>query len=388
MASVRKLRDGRWQAQYRPVPGGKQVTRTTRRKVEAQRWLDEQTASLVEGRHVHPEAGRVTFGSYADRWAARQVWAPKTEESAWLIARSVPFREVPLRVLARSHIEEWVKDMQTNGRGRAGAARPGFAPATIRNHVKYIRTVLQGAVRDRLITSDPTAGVRLPALRRAEVAMRLPTTSQVRDLLDAAAPGFVAFVALCAFAGLRRGEAAGVQVGDLDIAGRRLLVRRQIQRVPGRRGATATSGGIDVRAPKQGSERTVFLPDGLITLLGRHITRLPGTGPQRWLFRDERGNPPGPSTISARWLAARRAADCPSVTVHSLRHYYASGLIAAGCDVVTVQRALGHSSATVTLDIYAHLWPTAADRTRTAAEAMFAEAHDEPLTSYGAEPTP
>lgn len=41
--------------------------------------------------------------------------------------------------------------------------------------------------------------------------------------------------------------------------------------------------------------------------------------------------------------------------------YSASGLIAAGCDVVTVQRAMGHASAT-TLSTYAHLWPTAEER--------------------------
>ena len=59
--------------------------------------------------------------------------------------------------------------------------------------------------------------------------------------------------------------------------------------------------------------------------------------------------------------------------MHDLRHFYASGLIASGCDVVTVQRALGHASATTTLSTYSHLWPTAEDRTRKAAEAMFAD---------------
>jgi integrase len=65
---------------------------------------------------------------------------------------------------------------------------------------------------------------------------------------------------------------------------------------------------------------------------------------------------------------------CPAVKLHDLRHYYPSGLIAAGCDVVTVQRALGHASATVTLNTYAHLWPTAEDRTRAVAASMLAEA--------------
>jgi integrase len=55
---------------------------------------------------------------------------------------------------------------------------------------------------------------------------------------------------------------------------------------------------------------------------------------------------------------------------HDLRHFFASGLIAEGCDVVTVQRALGHSKPTTTLNTYAHLWPTAEDRTRKAAQSL------------------
>ncbi len=56
-----------------------------------------------------------------------------------------------------------------------------------------------------------------------------------------------------------------------------------------------------------------------------------------------------------------------------LRHFYASGLIAAGCDVVTVQRALGHAKATTTLSTYSHLWPSAEDKTRSAAASLTAE---------------
>jgi integrase len=57
-------------------------------------------------------------------------------------------------------------------------------------------------------------------------------------------------------------------------------------------------------------------------------------------------------------------------SLHDLRHFYASALIGAGCDVVTVQKALGHAKATTTLDTYSHLWPDAEDRTRNAAAAV------------------
>jgi integrase len=75
-----------------------------------------------------------------------------------------------------------------------------------------------------------------------------------------------------------------------------------------------------------------------------------------------------------QWRRVRAAAGCAGIRLHDLRHFYASGLIAAGCDVVTVQRALGHKSASVTLNTYSHLWPSAEDRTRSAAAAMLAEA--------------
>lgn len=57
-------------------------------------------------------------------------------------------------------------------------------------------------------------------------------------------------------------------------------------------------------------------------------------------------------------------------TLHDLRHFYASGLIAAGCDVVTVQSALGHSQPSITLNIYSHLWPNANERTRGAIDHL------------------
>jgi integrase len=66
---------------------------------------------------------------------------------------------------------------------------------------------------------------------------------------------------------------------------------------------------------------------------------------------------------------ARASAGLPDVTFHDLRHHYASVLIAAGCSVVAVQRALGHANASETLDVYSHLFPSDEDRIRDAVEA-------------------
>ncbi len=136
-------------------------------------------------------------------------------------------------------------------------------------------------------------------------------------------------------------------------------------------------GAIDLRAPKYGSERVVYLADSLVTVLAKHVAAQappvmivgssPGTG----------DGPPHQNTVSYWWRKTLRDAELSGIKLHDLRHFYASGLIAAGCDVVTVQRSLGHSKAT-TLNTYAHLWPTAEDRTRKAAESIMSVSLGEP----------
>jgi integrase len=74
------------------------------------------------------------------------------------------------------------------------------------------------------------------------------------------------------------------------------------------------------------------------------------------MFPGECG-PIAATTANYLWNKARRAAEVLAVKLHDLRRFYASGLIAPGCDVVTVQRALGHGKPTTTLNTYSHLWP-------------------------------
>jgi integrase len=202
---------------------------------------------------------------------------------------------VPLVALRRSHVERWVKTMQTASRGEGKPS--GLAPGTIRTRVNNVRGVLRAAARDRVIASDPSDGITLPRVRRPEVAMALPTTAQVRALRDAAADGWAAFVALCAFAGLRLGEAAALQVGDVDFLRRTLTVARQVQR--------GTGGQVEIRPPKYGSERTVYLADGLVAILAAHVAaHCPGADPGRWLFGFGGDVPPHQNTVGFWWRKA------------------------------------------------------------------------------------
>jgi integrase len=91
--------------------------------------------------------------------------------------------------------------------------------------------------------------------------------------------------------------------------------------------------------------------------------------PRQFLDRSTPASRGTTNLVDCHWRSTRTDAGIAH-KLHDLRHYFASGLIAAGCDVVTVQRAMGHASAMTTLNTYAHLWPTVEDKTRAAASEM------------------
>ncbi|MFT4289477.1 tyrosine-type recombinase/integrase, partial [Nocardioides sp.] len=289
-------------ARYRDERG-KERARHFERRIDAQRWLDEVTSTIHDGTWGEPRAGNVTFADFYAEWAPRQLWLPSTRANADLTVGSVPFGDLPFKAIRRSHIEAWVKE-----------ASEKWAPTTVKVKFVIVRSVFRAALADRVIEADPCLGAALPRRRKAEAAMQVPTVEEVGRLLWHAdsnrvstRKGFRAYVALCAFAGLRKGEAAAVQVGDIDFLRPTLNVSRQLQR----HGSTYAA-----RLPKYGSERVVCLPDELVTILSEHIaTHLPNAEPEAWLFTvgDE---PMYDNDITWRWRATGDSAKLPTVRLH------------------------------------------------------------------------
>jgi integrase len=364
MTSIAKRPDGRWRARYRDE-SGHEFAKHFGRKADAQAWLDTVTTAIGSGAYVSPRQGQESFAEFYADWSERQIWVPTTRRAMDLAAHSTTLFDVALRNIRKSHVEKWVKTMTTS-----------LASSTVRTRFNNVRATLRAAVADHRIPVDPSVGVVIPRQRRTEIAMAIPTPQEVGKLLDVADGPFKTFVALCAFAGLRLGEAAALKVGDVDFLHRSFLVARQVQR--------SGRGTVDIRAPKYGSERIIYLPQTLVEMIAQRIeAHLGDNDADRWLFVGEGTDPPHQNTVGHRWRQTRQKAGLVNVKLHDLRHFFASGLIAAGCDVVTVQRAMGHSSPTTTLRTYAHLWPSAEDRTRSAAEAMMTAAQElpEPTTA-------
>lgn len=352
--SARHGRGLRWKAEINNDEGTP-ISKFFARKEDARIWLEEQTAARATGSFVDPKLGKATLRSFYEEWSKHQVWVTGTEQAMSLAVNTATFRDVPFNNLKPSHVQTWIKSMQD---------KP-LEPSTIRTRFINVRSVVRAAMRDRLIGSDVTLNAKLPRQRKASAAMAIPTPAEVGRLLQHADSRFVAFIGLCAFGGMRLGEAAALQVGDVDFLRREIRVSRQVQRTKGKQ--------LEIRPPKYGSERTIYAPDELVEAVSEHVRlHRPGDDGSRWLFPGEGEHPLHQNSVGYLWRKAKAAARI-DYRLHDLRHFYASGLIAAGCDVVTVQRALGHSSASVTLDEYAHLWPDANDRTRQAARELFAQ---------------
>jgi len=137
--------------------------------------------------------------------------------------------------------------------------------------------------------------------------MVLPAASQVRALLDAVPPRWRAYVAVCAFAGLRLGEASALRVADVDFLRRTITVARQVQ---------GYGTAAEVRAPKYGSERTVYAAPGLTEILAAHVAgHCPGKDPGRWLLATVGRCRPGRSARCGAGRPARPdARGCTCIT--------------------------------------------------------------------------
>lgn len=180
-----------------------------------------------------------------------------------LAAHSVTFPDVALADLRLSHIETWIKAMQDRK----------LEATTIRTRYANVHNVLRAAVRDRFMARDIAERIRLPPARKSAAAMLIPTPAEVGDVIGIA-DGFAAFIAVCAFAGLQRGEASALRMSDVDFLRKEMRVSRQVQ--------WTDDGQMEICGPKYGGERTVFIPDGLVNMLSEHVRLYrPGEDPDR-----------------------------------------------------------------------------------------------------------
>jgi integrase len=161
--------------------------------------------------------------------------------------------------------------------------------------------------------------------------------------------------------GLRCGELCGLRWKDVDLDGARLSVRQTL---------LAVGHEVSFSEPKTDqSRRSVSLDPQTVAVLKawrkRQLEERPQGGPDyresELVFTAKSGGPIHPDFVSKSFVNAVRSAGAPPVRFHDLRHSHAS-LLAAKVHPKVVSERLGHSSITLTLDVYSHLIPPRRDR--------------------------
>lgn len=354
MSSIEKrTRNGRirWYVRYRD-PAGTQRNKIFDRKVDAERYLTTVESAKLSGSYVDPKRAAVTFGAFAKRWSAAQAHLkPSTRERyAGLLRAHVGPRWSAVRLGDVSHadVQGWVSEL----------AEKRSASVAIKAH-RVLSLVLALAVRDGRLVRNPAEGIGLP--REVQQDRRYLTHQQVQTLAAAAGEHGLIILFL-AYTGLRFGEVAALRAGRVD------LLRRQVEVAES---VTAVNGVLVWGVPKGHTRRWVSVPRFVADLLGEHLA---GKAPDELVFTSSGGAVLRASNFRRDvWDHALKTAVLEGVVPHGLRHTAASLAIAAGADVKVVQQMLGHKSATMTLDLYGHLFENrldeVADRLDAAARA-------------------
>lgn len=350
MAKVTKdPRDGRWLARWRD-PDGKQRKKSFTRRAEADRFLVALTAQQHRGAYIDPSAGKVTVAVWADRWAEGLSHLKVSTAARYrgiLRVHVIPrWGRWPLAAVTHAEVGAWMSKLSARG----------LAPGSVRQIHRVLSLVLDGAVRDGRLATNPASGVRLPRHVRGEPVFL--TMGQVERLALAAGEHAPMILTLC-LTGLRFGEFAALRVRRLDVDRRRLTVAESVTEVGGR---------LTWSTPKTHQTRRVPVPR---TVMPHLVTAATGKGPEDLLFTA----PEGGALRLRNWRRnvfdrACLRAGLDGVSPHDLRHTAASLAISAGANVKAVQSMLGHASAAMTLDVYAGLFADDLDAVADGLDAL------------------
>lgn len=290
-------------------------------------------------------AARVTVGELGPDWLNRQSHLKpstmRTVEAAWRNHVEPVWGGKAVADVRKTAVQDWVSGL-TRG-SEAENRKPKSATVVIRAY-GVLAAILDGAVDDRRVLVNPARGVKLP--RKGRKQHIYLSHEQVHLLAEESK--YPKLVLVLAYCGLRWGEVVGLRVKDLDALKRRLHVVENAVEVGSR---------IEVGTPKNHKQRTVPFPRFLSVPLAKQCE---GKGRDDLIFSGVDGGYLRSTRVQEErggWFSgAVKRSGVPRITPHDLRHSAASFAVSAGANIKAVQRMLGHSSAAMTLDIYADLF--------------------------------
>jgi integrase len=346
-----------------PVTGGRKRkwhsysrsdgTAATRKEAEAEcrRLLTE----LEGGAYIDPT--KETIASFLDRWLAHmrgQVSPRSHERYAELCRKNIAplLGGMSLTKLQPAHISTAYSKALTSGR-RDGTG--GLSPRTVHHVHRVLRQALQQAVEWQMLTRNPADLVKPPKVERKQ--MKTLDADGTVELIEAARKTDMAMpIMLGVLCGLRRGEVVALRWRSVDLEAGTLAVVASTEQ---------TDQGVREKETKSGKGRSVVLPALVAEELRQHRLRQAQallqlgvrlSGDHHVVARAD-GQSLQPRSLTHAFVKFIRRHGLPQIRLHDLRHTHATHMLASGVHPKIAQERLGHSSVSVTIDLYSHVLP-------------------------------
>jgi integrase len=334
---------------------------------EAQRALDARRGDIA--RRTYRVLEDIPFDEWADRWLAgfsgkensRRVYATTVAYAKDAFGRT-KVRDLVASDVRRllDHIKE-----ETARRSKDPKNPRQVSPATLAKHLRQASACFEAAVAEGYASENPCK--RLHKTARPRVTKSRPayfTDVELARLLPELSSRLVysTLIRAAVMTGMRFGELAALEWSDVDLLNREVHVRKTY------------TDGVGVTAPKSNETRTVDLTPQAAALFEQWFAQ---SGDDGLVFEREEGGHVSDDHVRRQVLyKAMQRAGIPRVgehgrnrDLHSLRHSFARIALENGAEITWVQRQLGHSSITLTVDTYGH-WSRTAEK--AAAEKLAA----------------
>ncbi len=310
------------------------------------------------------------LGAYLTEWLERRT---KLRENTRFGYRNIVrlhvapvLGDVPLADLTTRQVRDLLEGMAKPD--AHGKVRTASTLARVRS---LLSGALQDALADGLVPTNVARGVRLPeAAAAGRGTQEVFTPAQLGTFLSAAdATPFGPVVRFVPATGVRRGEAVGLAWDAVDLDAGTATIGRSLTRV---------GGLVRIDKPKtRKGERVVPLDRETVAMLRElrrtHAEEALRSGalwnPDGYVFVRADGTHLLPDSITQAVKRLTTAMGLPDLHLHSLRHSYATAALAVGVDVKVVSDLLGHSTTTLTQNVYQH---TPAEMKASAAELIAA----------------
>jgi integrase len=220
---------------------------------------------------------------------------------------------------------------------------------------RVLKEALQQAVTWNMLMRNPAEAVSPPRTERK--AMRALDTAQIAILLEHfRSTRFFIPVLLAVMCGLRRGEIVALKWSSIDLDSGRMSIFESVEQ---------TSEGIRTKETKSGRGRVVALPSMVVGELRQHRRRqaeellrlgIRASNETTLVLRED-GRPLQPSSLTHGFAKLLAGSTLPRVRFHDLRHSHATHLLCMGIHPKIAQERLGHSTVSITLDLYSHVLP-------------------------------